>query len=288
MLGQYYRNHWNTSSQICKIKVSSKGRNTFMSRLKLILGIVLTIILLVGQVGGVLAAPLAQDAPPIHGTVQGITLESDPATGVMTVIVDVMDSNQSVQQVRLTQKTAIALGLVLLDGDGNLIINKKALVKTIEIDPSTAIPEQKERQHPVANALATFFSDIEGIDYDTIMAAHENGVGFGVIAQALWLASELGGNSQLFQDLLYAKEHNDYSAFGEFTEDGTTPKSWGQLRKALLINKSLGLVMSNHDNNGTQGNSNNSNGNGNGTNKDKDKTKDKSNNRNSNGNGHNK
>ena len=285
MLGQYYRNHWNASSQICKIKVSSKGRNAFMSRLKILLGIVLTIILLVGQVGGVLAAPLSQDAPPIHGTVQGITLESDPATGVMTVLVDLMDPNQSMQQVRLTQKTAISLGLVLLDGDGNPVINKKALVKMVEIDPSEAIPEQKERQHPVANALATFF-DIEGIDYDTIMAAHENGVGFGVIAQALWLTSELGGDSQLFQDLLYAKEHNDYSAFGDFTEDGTPPKSWGQLRKALLNNKSLGLAMSNQDNNGNHGNGNNSNANGNGNGTNKDKNKDKSNNGNGDGNGH--
>ncbi len=152
-----------------------------------------------------------------------------------------MDPNQSMQQVRLTQETAIALGLLLLDGDGNPVINKKALVKTIEIDPATAIPEKKENEHPVASALATFFSNIEGIDYDTIMAAHENGVGFGVIAQALWLASDLGGDSQLFQDLLSAKEHNDYSAFSDFTEDGTIPKNWGQLRKALLSSKSWAL-----------------------------------------------
>jgi len=108
-----------------------------MIRMKLLLGIVLTIILLVGQVGAVLAAPLSQDVSPIHGTVQGITLESDAATGVMTVVVDVMNPNQLVQQVRLTQETAIALGLVLLDGDGNPVINKKALVKTVEIDPAT-------------------------------------------------------------------------------------------------------------------------------------------------------
>jgi hypothetical protein len=131
--------------------------------------------------------------------------------------------------------------------------------------------------------LATFFSDIEGMDYDTIMSAHEGGVGFGVIAQALWVTSELEGDSQLFQDLLYAKQHNDYRAFRDFTEDGTTPKSWGQLRKALLNKKSLGIVMSTHDNNGNTSNEN-------GNNKNKDKNKDKNNpgNGNSNhGNGHN-
>ena len=261
-----------------------------MSRMKLFLGMILTIMLLMAQVGGVFAAPASQEAAPISGTVQSITLESDPTTAVITVIVNVTDSDQMVQTMRVDQETAIALGLVVLDGDGNPVINELALSETIEIDPATVIPDQQEPQHPVGNALATFFSDIEGIDYDTIMSAHENGVGFGVIAQALWLTSELEGNSQLFQDLLDAKQHNDYSAFSDFTEDGSTPKNWGQLRKALLNKKSLGVVISNHDNNG-----NGNPGNGNGNNQNKDKNKDKNNNghgsgngNNGNGNGHNK
>lgn len=249
-----------------------------MSRMKLLQGIILTIILLMEQVGVVFAAPASQEANPISGTIQSITLESDPTTGVITVIVDVTDSDQVVQTVRVDQETAIALGLVVLDGDGNPVINKLALGETVEIDPTTVIPDQQEPQHPVGNALATFFSDVEGIDYDTIMSAHENGVGFGVIAQALWLTSELGGDSQLFQDLLYAKQNNDYSAFNDFTEDGAPPKNWGQLRKTLLNQKSLGVVMSNHDNNGNPGN-------GNGNNQNKDKNKDKNNNGHGNGNG---
>ena len=257
-----------------------------MSRIKLLLGIVLTILISMAQVGGVFAAPASQEATPISGTVQSITLESDPTTGVVTVIVDVMDSNEVLQTVRVSQETAIELGLVLLDGDGNPVINELALSETVDIDPTTVIPDHQEPQHPVGSVLATFFSDIEGMDYDTIMSAHEDGVGFGVIAQALWVTSELGGDSQLFQDLLYAKQHNDYSAFSDFTEDGTTPKSWGQLRKELLSKKNLGIVMSNHDNNGNHANEN-------GNNKNKDKNKDKNNNgngnsNNGNGNGHNK
>jgi len=255
-----------------------------MSRMKLLLGIVLTSIILMAQVGGVLAAPASQEATLISGAVQRITLESDPSTGVITVIVELVDINQHVQTVRISQETAVTLGLIDINGDGNPVLINQPLGKTIEIDPSTVISGQQESQHPIGSALATFFSDIEGIDYDTIMSAYEkDGVGFGVIAQALWLTSELEGNSQLFQDLLYAKEHNDYSAFSDFTEDGTTPKSWGQLRKALLNKKSLGIVMSNQDNNGNQAN-------GNGNNKDKDKNKDKNNNGSGNdsGNGHTK
>jgi hypothetical protein len=254
-----------------------------MSRMKLLLGIVLTIIISMAQVKGVLAA---QEATLISGTVQSITLESDPTTGVVTVIVNVMDLDQVLQTVRVSQETAIELGLVLLDEDGNPVINELALGKTVDIDPTTVIQDQQEPQHPVGGALATFFSDIEGLDYDAIMSAHEDGVGFGVIAQALWVTSELGGDSQLFQDLLYAKQHNDYSAFSDFTEDETIPKSWGQLRKALLSRKSLGLVMSNHDNNGNPANEN-----GNNKNKDKNKDKNNSGNGNSNsgnGNGHTK
>jgi hypothetical protein len=236
--------------------------------MKLLLGIILTIILMMAQVGVVFAAPASQEATPVSGTIQSITLESDPTTGVITVIVAVTDSDQVVQTVRVDQETAITLGLVVLDADGHPVINNAALGETIDIDPTIVIPDQQEPQHPVGNALATFFSDVEGIDYDTIMAAHENGVGFGVIAQALWLTSELGGDAQLFQDLLDAKQNNDYSAFNDFTEDGTPPKNWGQLRKVLLSKKSLGVVMSNHDNNENPGN-------GNGHNQNKDKNKDK-------------
>jgi hypothetical protein len=275
--------HSRKSVQYKEYKEAAKAKNTVMSRMKLLLGIVLTIIFSMAQVGGALAA---QQAAPISGTVQTITLESDPTTGVVTVIVDLMDSNDVSQTVRVSQETAIELGLVLLDGDGNPTINELALGEPVEIDPTTVIPDQQEPQHPVGSALATFFSDIEGMDYDTIMAAHEDGVGFGVIAQALWVTSELEGDSGLFQDLLYAKQHNDYSAFSDFTEDKTTPKSWGQLRKVLLNKKSLGIVMSNHDNNGTNANEN-------GNNKNKDKNKDKNshangNNNNGNGNGPNK
>jgi hypothetical protein len=250
-----------------------------MSRMKLLLGIVLTSIILMAQVGGVLAAPASQEATLISGAVQRITLETDPTTGVITVIVELVDINQHVQTVRISQETAVTLGLIDINGDGNPVLINQPLGKTIEIDPSTVISDQQESQHPVGSALATFFSDIEGIDYDTIMSAHEDGVGFGVIAQALWLTSELEGNSQLFQDLLYAKEHNDYRAFSDFTDDGTTPKSWGQLRKTLLSKKSLGIVMSTHSNSGNTANEN-------GNNKNKDKN-DHGNGNSNHGNGHN-
>jgi len=251
-----------------------------MNRIQRILGIVLIIIISMAQVGGVFAAPASQEAPPIRGAVQSITLETDPTTGVITIIVAVMEVDQVVQNVRLSQETAIQLGLVLLGEDGNPVINQRALGQAAAIDAATVIPEQEEHQHPIANALATFFSNVEGIDYEMIMSAHRDGLGFGVIARTLWLTSEVGGDSQFFQDLLYAKKHNDYSAFSDLTEDGTPPRNWGQLRTLLLEKKNLGPMMPHHNNNGNQGNP----GNGNGNSQEQDKNKNKNDNGQGNGN----
>jgi len=250
-----------------------------MNKTKFLISLVLAAGILMLQVGRVCAAPALQESTPINGTVQRITLKTDPNTGTTNVIVHMKNKDQLIQIVRISQETAIPLGLVALDGDGKPVINDAALGQSIEIDPAAVIPDQEEDRHPVGNALATFFSDVPGLDYDTIMEIHEQGVGFGVIAQALWLTTKLEGNSEVFQTLLIAKETDEYSAFT--LEDGTTPENWGQLQKAILDGKkpgNLGTVMSDQDNNG------NGNGNGNGNNKDKDKDKDN----NGNGNGNNK
>src|SRR5678815_3807422 len=105
-----------------------------MSRMKLLLGIAFTIFISMAQVGGAFAAPASQEATLISGTVQSITLESDPTTGVVTVIVDMMDSNGVLQTLRVSQESGIELGLVLLDGDGNPAINALSLGETVEID----------------------------------------------------------------------------------------------------------------------------------------------------------
>lgn len=244
-----------------------------MRKTSIFVSIILLISILSAQVGVVFAASPVQEITPIIGTVQRITLETDPNTGITTVIVEITDADQEPQRMRLSQETATGLGLVSVDADGKAVINTMALATIVEIDPSTTLPEQPADQHPLASALATFFSDIAG--YDTIMAAHNKGISFGVIAQALWLTSEFGGDEAFFQDLLYAKVNNDYGAFAEFTEDGLAPKNWGQLRKALLYKKNLGGAVVSNSNLGNE----------NQNKKNKDKEKDKDNTGNDNGNG---
>jgi hypothetical protein len=258
-----------------------------MLKTKFPICLVLTITVLVAQVGAVFAAPAKQGAALIVGNVQSITLETDINSGITTVLVTMLDQNGLSQTARVSLEMAIALGLVMRDGDGKPVINTSALGQSIEVDPTNVIPDEGADQHPVGSALATFFSDITGIDYDQIMTAHDQGIGFGVIAQALWLTMKFEGDSEVFLAILDAKENDDYSAF--ILDDGTTPKNWGQLRKAILDSSGKkdnpGIVMANKDND----NSNN---------QDKDKNKDKNNNGkdkgnrdgngNGNGNGNNK
>jgi len=245
---------------------------------KFLIRVLCVLAVLVMQVSIVFAAPEL-----ITGTVQSVTLETNTNTAVTTVLVTVLN-NEASQTVRLTIESAITLGLVILGGDGNPVINEAILGKLIEIEPTTVINDE-QNQHPVGDALATFFSDITGLDYVTIMAAHNEGTGFGVIAQALWLTRKLEGNAEVFLAILDAKKTKDYSAF--VLTDGTTPANWGQFKKAVMDGKKgkPGVALADVENNGnsnSNANSNNGNSNNNGNAKDKNK-KDKENNGRGNG-----
>lgn len=225
-----------------------------MSKTKVLISLVVVTSLLVGQAGIVLAAPALQEAAPITGTVQSITIETDPNTAITTVVIEVIGKNQVPQTVRVGQRAAEGLGLIVLNGDGSPVINNSALGKQIKIELTVVIPEEQPDRHPVADALATFFFEDLSVENDTvygaIMEAHNTGVSFAAIAQALWLTQqipegslpEIGNKLDVFEALLAAKESGDYSSFTFIDESGATitPKNWGQLRKAVLEHKKIG------------------------------------------------
>jgi hypothetical protein len=213
----------------------------------------------------------------IAGKIAVVTMETDLNTSINIFVVTVEDELGEMHTVRISEETAYDLGLLDYDDDGNPVI-VDILPVYIEIQPSMVIPEEEYR-HPVVIALVTFFSDdIVGLDYETIMEAHTDGNGFGVIAQALWLIKKLGGSANDFVLLLEAKKTGDYQAF--VLEDGTIPTSWGQLRRAISSN--LGNVMSQKDTEIKDKNSNLTTSNGN---INKEKNKDNSSNGFGNGNG---
>ena len=227
-----------------------------MKRTKVLFSILLATIFLAAQVIAVGAAPANQDTTPITGTVDTITLETDATTGTTTVIVMLTDEFGASQTVRLSVEYALELGLVLDEAT----VNPDAVGASTVIDPTLVIPdaseETPEEQHPVGSALSDFFTDLLGVNYEMIMDYHEDGVGFGVIAQALWMTNALTSDDefateltsdQLFAAILDAKQDKDFSAIT--LPDGSEPTNWGQFRKAIMSNRdkakeNLGAIMS--------------------------------------------
>ena len=242
-----------------------------MSRTKAFISILMVLILIALSVASVWAAPGGQEADQISGVVTAIVIEVGE-DGTSTVLVTLEDG----QEVRLSLETAIALGLVevdengdpVLDEDGNPIPNEDMTGQPVEIDPNDVIEEDEEGWHPVASALAEFFveylpeffTDILDLDYETVMGYHEDGMGFGVIAQACWMASMLyddtKDNNITPNNILEAKRDHDFDSI-TLSEDGEpmitlpngeVPTNWGQFRKAVLGSekgqKNLGAIMS--------------------------------------------
>jgi hypothetical protein len=201
--------------------------------------------------------------PPISGEVQEIVIEVDKE-GTVTVLVTLVDELGEIQTVRLSLETAIGLGLVQVDENGDPVLDEDGnpipiLIDpddppTVEIDPNDVIEEDEEGEegwHPVASALAEYFASlIPELDYDTIMDRHEDGFGFGVIAQACWMSYGLGGDATLLDDILDAKKDHDFSDIdlSSLGVEGENPRNWGQFRKVVLGSekgqKNLGAIMS--------------------------------------------
>ncbi|HEX6036342.1 MAG TPA: hypothetical protein VFY83_18020 [Anaerolineales bacterium] len=244
-----------------------------MSITKYLASFLLVLAVLFAQAGNVAAAPQLQDTTPITGTVQSITTETDE-NGVTTVLVTLVDEQGATQTLRLNVETAVILGLVTLDPvTMEPIVDETKVGQTVEIDPTTVIPEEEENVHPIAAILASFF----GVDPGVVNGYHEDGFGFGVIAQAMWIAKGLDGDPSTAGLILEAKRTGDYSAF--VLPDGSTPTNWGQFKKAALGNekKNLGVIVSGHAEETTpeEGVTPQDNGKGNGKDKDKGKGKDK-------------
>jgi hypothetical protein len=211
-----------------------------MSKTKFFTGVLLVLAVLFAQVGTAFAAPASQDTT-ITGTVTGIVPETD-ANGVTTVLVTLVDSLGQTQTVRVSLDTAVTLGLATVDPATQTVtaVDPTGL-PAITIDSTAIIPDVEVEVHPIASILASFF----GMDPVAVNDLHEEGFGFGVIAQALWMQKNLGDDAVTAEIILQAKENKDFSTIT--LPDGTNPTNWGQFRKALLDKKNnLGVIVSGH------------------------------------------
>jgi hypothetical protein len=234
---------------------------------KLLTGVLLVLAVLFAQVGTALAAPAVQDTT----TDTFVSLTTDPAT--QTVLVTYKDGNGVDQTVRLSYATAEGMGLITVDPTSGEVTVNAQVGDELMIDPTTVIPDQEEPVNPVAAILAKFFS----VEPSVVQGYHEEGFGFGVIAQALWMQKNLDDDAITADIILQAKENHDYSTIT--LVDGSHPANWGQFRKALLDKKNnLGVIVSGHatvDETGTVTIQNNGHGNGKDNNPGKGKGKNK-------------
>src|SRR5687768_13127772 len=120
-----------------------------MKNIKFPISLTLVFAVMVAQVSAVFAAPAA-----IAGTVQSVTLEANTNAAVSTVLLTVVDDGES-QSVRITLGSSMTLGIVILGGDVNSVINGMILGRPFSIDPAAVITGGQMNQHPVGSALAT-------------------------------------------------------------------------------------------------------------------------------------
>ena len=221
-----------------------------MSNKKLLASVLLVLAVLFAQVGTAAAASPMQTTPPITGTVQSISTETDTNGVVTTAIVTLVLPDQSTQTVRIPATYAADLGL--LDKTTLQPVAPENMPTEVTIDAAQVLPEEEpteESVHPIAWLLAEFFSEDPAI----IEGYHEDGFGFGVIAQSLWISKNVSGDASLAEQILQAKQSGNYSniMLSDGTAltlpDGTVPTNWGQFKKALSEKKNnLGVVVSGH------------------------------------------
>jgi hypothetical protein len=229
-----------------------------MKNLKLITTLVLAFAFLFAQVGNVAAAPLAQETTPITGTIDTIVVDTD-ANGDPIVVVTLLDG----QSYSFSVETAASLNLLVLDPvTGEPVLDPATGLpqadltqedQPIEFLPTDVLPDETEEEesvHPISALLAAFFNE----DASVIDGYHtDDGFGFGVIAQALWMSKNLTDDASLAGDILDAKQDKDFETFftnhPEYLENfgDSMPTNWGQFKKGLLEKKNnLGNVVSGH------------------------------------------
>ncbi|HSO11858.1 MAG TPA: hypothetical protein VLT51_05750 [Anaerolineales bacterium] len=234
-----------------------------MSKTKILAGTLLIAAILFAQVGTVFAAPQAQDGT-ITGTIDSIETGTD-ADGNPVVLVTLTDDMDVTQTLQFSLEDAIAYELVTVDPDTGIVTVDASLVGTPgEFDPARAVVVEEPAEpevHIISTLLADFFFDGD-LEMASLIDSFHNGdneeeqvYGFGVIAQALWMATienEDGTTStdaELAGMILDAKKSGDYgevyAALGGDPEQAP-PTNWGQFKKDFSEKKhNLGSAVSN-------------------------------------------
>jgi hypothetical protein len=226
-----------------------------MFKTKRLAGALLIIIaILFAQAGNVAAAPQLQDGTTttITGTIKSIETQLDENNEIIVLVT--VQTEEGTQTISLTAQEAADNLLFNLDTQ-ELLVAQGDEVKLV-VDPNDVVLVEEVTEddvHPIAWILAEFFDE----DASVVNEYHEDGFGFGVIAQAMWMSrnitgtEEETGDASLAWDILQAKQEKDFQTFFDEHEEyfvdleGDVPTNWGQFRKSLLEKKNnLGFIVS--------------------------------------------
>lgn len=231
--------------------------------MKLLGSILLVLTVLFAQVGIVAAAPQTQDGTvTLTGTVLEIGQPQIDENGVTTVPVKI-ETAEGTQTV-----------LVSPDVAATLTVNTPA---ELTVNSGDVVPAEEPAEpdvHPISALLGEFFdvdpSVIDGFHNGEFQVgegddAETHVFGFGVIAQALWMATDSEGDSSttdidLATAILEAKQSGDYSKAAEMLgmDPEDVPTNWGQFKKVLKDkHENLGTAVSQSDNENGKGNDKN-------------------------------
>jgi hypothetical protein len=191
---------------------------------------------------------------PGEGSVQSIEVEVDELTEGTSVLVTLeMTVGEEVvnNTYRISVDTAVDLLLGSLESQTieEYVPVEEMIGQEVEIAPEDILPDKEcDQLNAVGATLGEYLADLLGVDPEVINTYHEDGMGYGIIAQAGVMAYALDGDGDMLQAILDAKLSGDYSSIP--LPDGTSVDNWGQLRKALKAEdnnpKNLGQIISGH------------------------------------------
>ncbi len=188
----------------------------------------LVALVLVGLTWGGTAAASYNGQAPEENEVEftGVIQEIGTDSLVVDETTDIKDGPERLELADLEVGWTVRVaGFLLPDGT---VAAKKVRV----VDDEEPVTPEPEGDHPVGLALATFFE----VMYHEIMTWHEDGIGFGNIAKAYFVAEAVGEDELTAEQIL---------------QDKLSGMGWGQLMKHLGLSpsskdKNLGQVMSGH------------------------------------------
>lgn len=184
----------------------------------------------------VIPDPLDPSKVFLSGTLGSLVFFTTPTTQITSLSLIVIDAAGLDQTASLDLEPAVALKLISPDPTmigTPIVIDPTLIIKSITLVKGTT-------------ALETFFGTALGLSGEELAAYKAEGYGYGEIAQACWMATQLGGDAALLDQILTAKQTGDFSTF--VLPEGAVVTNWGQLRKAILTDphQNLGQIMSGH------------------------------------------